>query len=233
MELDLKLGERKVDTKDKKITKIIIYQVESIKKHYDENMELINKQFPIAEQLLLEGNVDAAKTIWRTQIVLLSSAFDYFMHEIVWYGLDKIYDGDWDSTEQYANLSIRLGMLKTVIQDLDNKEWFVDFITEKYKKQTLMSYGDVKDHLNLIGISVKAVADDAFYKRGCKTPTNKQMKTKLEKLYSRRNQIAHQSDRSERNAEREDITREQVDNFIKDVDKIVTSLIKEIKEKSV
>lgn len=231
MELNVELHERKVDTKDKKITAIIVYQVDEVKKHYDENLGLILKQFSIADQLLKEGKEEDAETIWRTQIVLLSSAFDFFMHEIVWYGLDKIYDGDWSKTEQYQNLLIKLEVLQTIIEDLDNKEWFFDFITNKYKTQTLMAFGDVKDHLNLIGVNVEEVARGAFYKRGCTVTPRNQMKQKLDGLYGRRNHIAHQSDRSERNAERKDVSKEQVEQYIEDVNKIVVSIIAEVKKR--
>lgn len=230
MELNVELQERKVNTKDKKVTEIVVYQLEGVKKHYDENLELILKQFPIADQLLHEGKKEDAETIWRTQIVLLASAFDFFMHEIVWYGLDKIYDGDWSKTEQYQNLSIRLETLQTIIDNLDSKEWFVDYITNKYKTQTLMAFGDVRDHLNLIGVDVPNVADSAFYKKGCTVTPKLQMKEKLDGLYHRRNHIAHQSDRSERNAERKDISKEQVENYIKDINKIVMAIIEEVKK---
>lgn len=228
MEQNFELSERKVDTQDKRISDIIIYQLDAIKEHYDENLDLIRKQFPIAAQLVQEGKTDAAETIWRTQIVLLSSAFDFFMHEIVWYGLDKIYDGDWPQTEQYKNLSIRLETLQTIIQDLDSKEWFANYITEKYKTQTIMIFGDVRDHLNLIGVSVDAVAKEAFYQQSCNIKPRDQMKKKLDSLYSRRNRIAHQTDRSERDAVRQTISNEQVEKYIEDVNKIVVAIMAEM-----
>lgn len=230
MELNIELLERKVDTKDKKIPQIVIYQLEEIKKHYDENLELIRKQFPIAEKLLEDGNKEAAETIWRTQIVLLASAFDFFMHEIVWYGLDKIYDGEWQKTEQYQNLTIRLEILQKAMENPESKEWFSDYITEKYKKQTLMEFGDVKDHLNLIGVKIEKVAEYAFHERGCMIRPRLRMKQKLNDLYNRRNHIAHQSDRSERNAEQKAISKEQVYFYIEDVNKIVAALIQEVKK---
>lgn len=230
MEQNFELSERKVGTQDKRIADIIIYQLDAIKDYYDENLELITKQFPIATQLEQEGNIDASETIWRTQIVLLSSAFDFFMHEIVWYGLDKIYDGEWPQTEQYKNLSIRLETLQTIMEDLDSKAWFTDYITEKYKTQTIMVFGDVRDHLNLIGVNVDDVAEDAFWQRGCTVKPREQMKHKLNKLYSRRNRIAHQTDRSERDAEREEISNGQVVAFIDDVDKIVVAIMKEARK---
>lgn len=227
--------ERLENAKDKRIPDIVIYQVDSIKQHYDENMELLRNQFPIADQLVAEGQEDAAKTIWRTQIVLLASAFDYFMHEIVWYGLDKIYDGEWcdfeEQPQQYKNLTITFETLQKIIEEPDNKEWFTNYITEEYKGSTLMQFTDVRDHLNLIGIKPKDVADTAFYQRGSKYKTIDQMKDKLDTLYWRRNRIAHQSDRSERNAEKKDITKQQVEEFIENIDKIVLAITEEVKKK--
>lgn len=222
--------ERLENVKDKRIPDIVIYQVDSIKQHYDENMELLTKQFPIADQLVMEGKESAAKTIWRTQVVLLASAFDYFMHEIVWYGLDKIYDGVWEQPPQYKNLTTTFETLQKIKEYPDNKDWYVDYITEKYKKQTLMEFGDVRDHLNLIGVDPNAVADTAFYQRGSTDKTLNQMKTKLNTLYWRRNHIAHQSDRSERNAEKKDITKQQVEEFIENIDKIVAAITEEVKK---
>lgn len=56
------------------------------------------------------------------------------------------------------------------------------------------------------------------------------MKEKLDELYDRRNHIAHQSDRSERNAERKGISKPQVEKYIEDINKIVFAIIGEIKK---
>lgn len=93
-----------------------------------------------------------------------------------------------------------------------------------------MEYGDVKDHLNLLGVNVEDVAERAFYEQGCKVKPRLRMKQKLNALYYRRNHIAHQSDRSERDAERKDISKEQVENYIEDIHVIVAAIIQEIQE---
>ena len=56
------------------------------------------------------------------------------------------------------------------------------------------------------------------------------MKDKLNGLYHRRNRIAHQSDWSERDAERKDISKEHVENYIDDINKIVVAIIEEAKK---
>lgn len=226
------LLERQVDTQDKVLPAIIIFELDALKQHYDENYELIEKQFSIADSLYEQGKTDAAETVWRTQIVLLASAFDFFMHEIIWYGLNQIFNGDWDQTPKYKKMTITFEQMQKIKEDPDGKEWFERYITELYKKQTLMFYDDVKDHLALIGINVKDVARTAFYQQGCTIPTDKQMKENLNKVYWRRNHIAHQSDRSERDAERLGITKDIVLQFIEIINKIVVAIIEAAKIKN-
>ena len=55
------------------------------------------------------------------------------------------------------------------------------------------------------------------------------MQKALDELYNRRNQIAHQSDRSERDAKQNDISKTQVEKYIKNINKIVIAIIDEIK----
>jgi len=117
MEQNFELSERKVDIQDKRIADIIIYQLDAIKEHYDENLELINKQFPIATQLIQQG---------------------------------------------------------------------------------------------------------------CNIKPRDQMKQKLDELYHRRNRIAHQTDRSERDAVRQAISDKQVEKYIDDINKIVVAIMKEM-----
>ena len=52
------------------------------------------------------------------------------MHEIVWYGLDKIYDEDWAKTEQYQNLSIRFCILPKIIEKLQSDGYKIVPVSE-------------------------------------------------------------------------------------------------------
>ena len=88
----------------------------------------------------------------------------------------------------------------------------------------MMSYDAVKDQLNLLGISIKSVADGAFYESGSDEKTKDKLERRINALYRRRNLIAHQADRQSHNAEREGITREMVDEFVNDIEKIVNAI---------
>lgn len=74
-------------------------------------------------------------------------------------------------------------------------------------------------------------ADGAFYQRGGTENTKDKLKRRLNELFSRRNIIAHQSDRAHTNAQVNIITKEIVQNFMCDIEKIVRSIDAEAKNK--
>lgn len=90
---------------------------------------------------------------------------------------------------------------------------------------------DLQQELNLLGINLVPVADRAFYQRGGTENTKNKLKRRLNELFSRRNIIAHQSDRSHTDAQVNTITKEIVQNFICDIEKIVRSIDAEAKNK--
>lgn len=229
MDLNLELSERQTEIRDRIVPEIIIYQIGEIKKHFDENMESLQNQFSIADDLVGNENIKAAETIWRTQIVLLASAFDYFMHEIVWFGLYQMFTGEWVKSEGYNKLTVTMEQLQDAIDNPEDEEWFKTYITSLYKSATMMSYKDIKKYMSLIDISIQKVADRAFHRIGCTIKTKKQLEDNMEKLYRRRNSIAHQSDRTHEDAAQKPITKEQVEEFITVVNKIVFAIIDEVK----
>ena len=229
MEINVELEERETDTKNKSIPDIIIYQIDDINKHFNENLKLLQDQFPIADHLVANHNIDAAKTIWRTQIVLLASAYDYFMHEIIWFGLFQMFNQDWAKSDGYNELTITLAQLDSIQDNPEDSEWFKKYITDKYSSDTMMSFAALKKTLKLLNIPLKEIADKAFYQRGCTIKTETQLTNKLNAVYYRRNHIAHQSDRSHENAEQMDITKTEVENFVQDIQKIVNAITEKLK----
>lgn len=95
----------------------------------------------------------------------------------------------------------------------------------------MTTFESVKDQCNLLGIDWMAVAKGAFYQRGATEKTRDKLKRRLNELFDRRNIIAHQTDREHADAQIKSITRESVENFIEDVEKIVTSINEEAHKK--
>ena len=223
-ERNLELIPRREGTREKVIPAIVKFQLSDIENHFKENIRYIRAQFHIADNLLQEDREEEAKNIWRSQIVFLESAFDFYMHELNKYGLSEIFIGNWEKTEKYSNLSIKMDIVDKALNAREDTGWFLEFVNEFYKDKTLVSYESVKDQMNLLGLKMQEVADAVFYERDSSVKTKDKLKYRLQELYDCRNVIAHQAGRRHSDAQRENISKEMVEVYIEDVEKIVEKI---------
>ena len=185
----------------------------------------------MADELVHVGRATESENIWRAQIVFLASAIDFYMHELTKYGLCEIFDEKWERTEKYANLQVKMDVIEIALKSREDIDWFLEYINSYYQAITMVSFDSIKEQLNLLGIDLTMVADKAFYQRdGCKKTKDK-LKRRLNELFGRRNIIAHQTDREHTNAQIKNITKEIVQDFIIDVEKIVHSINEAAKNK--
>lgn len=231
MERNLELSTRKEDTRSKVVPMIVRFEMEEIKQHFDESMSVVEGMFAVAKNLLDNENETQAENIWRAQVVFIVSAFDFFMHEITKFGLGKIFDGEWNPTIKYSNINISLEVLNKALKNGESSEWFLEFVNEQFAKTTMVSYAEVKEQINLLGLNMQVLADDTFYQLGSKEKTMDKLKNCLNGLFFKRNVIAHQSDRKHANAEIMEITEEFVRGYLNDMNKIVDSIVKQVNEK--
>jgi len=138
--------------------------------------------------------------------------------------LGKEFEGEWDKTERYNNLMVRMPYIEQALDNPDDNSWFTDYINSEFSRTAMMSYDVVKKQFNLLGIDIKEAADRAFYCRGADEKTGDKLRRRINQLYSRRNLIAHQSDRTAHDAQRETITKEVVESFVDDIEKIVNAI---------
>ena len=206
-ERNLELIPRREGTREKVIPAIVKFQLSDIENHFKENIRYIRAQFHIADNLLQEDREEEAKNIWRSQIVFLESAFDFYMHELNKYGLSEMFIGNWEKTEKYSNLSIKMDIVDKALNAREDTGWFLEFVNEFYKDKTLVSYESVKDQMNLLGLKIKD-----------------KLKYRLQELYDCRNVIAHQAGRRHSDAQRENISKKMVEVYIEDVEKIVEKI---------
>ncbi|MCM1156534.1 MAG: HEPN domain-containing protein [Roseburia sp.] len=228
---NLDLTARNEDTRDKFHTKVIRFEIDQIMQHFTETIQAINAQFDVADELHKSGKVLEGENIWRAQIVFLASAFDFYMHELTKYGLCEIYNENWNRTDKYDNLQINMKVIEVALKSGEDIDWFLEYINGYYRVITMVSYESVKDQFNLLGIDLGHVADRAFYQRGGSEGTKYQLKRRLNELFTRRNIIAHQADRSHTDAQIKNITKEIGQKFICDVEKIVNSIDAEVRNK--
>lgn len=226
-ERDLELLPRSIGVRDRYPGRTIQFELSAIINRFTNNLLSIKSQFELAEQLKAESNMQY-KDILRSQVVFLDSALDFFMHEVTKYGMVQIFQGAWEKTERYNNFTIRLGEISHVLRNPEQENWFLDIVNDSYAEDTFMSANAVIGQLNLIGVKWQNVADRAFYERGSTTTTKHKFKGTLNALFRRRNQIAHQADFLHETGEKIDIEREDVEKYIVDIEKIVTSIVAEI-----
>lgn len=221
---DLSLKPRLENTREKKQPEIIVFPLQAIKQHFDENLEHIRQQYDVARALIESDRQVDAENIWRSQLIFLDSALDFYLHELTKFGLEKIFDGDWTKSTKYNNLKVKMPYVERALNNSDDNSWFTEYINDEFSRVPMMAYDVVKDQLNLLGIDIQAVADKAFYVQGATEKTKDKLKRRINELYSRRNLIAHQSDRMAHNAEREIITEGVVNSFVDDIVKVVEAI---------
>ena len=162
--------------------------------------------------------------------MFLDSALDFYVHEITKYGMKKMFDGQWERNDKYLDFKINLDALHT-ISELNEKEFFNDIINKSISAETFMEFNSIKKQINMIGLDINVIAKSTFYKKGDSTSPINKMKEFLNKLYYRRNRIAHQSDRDPLTSVRSDIDMEFVRYNIDIVVRIVSSIDNEIEKK--
>ncbi len=205
---DLSLTPRIEDKRDKKaVPPPVHFRLSEIKQHFDESMQSVKEQFTVADNLLSEGNTEGCQIIWRSQIVFAESLLDFFLHEMSKYCLFRMFTGEWEKSEKYKSLEVKMSKVEEGLAAKESDEWFFEYLNERFTKDVFLSGDSMREQLNLIGI----VFGEAGYKL-------------VGQLFARRNKIAHQNDRDHSSAAQTDITKEYVEQYISDIQAIVNAI---------
>lgn len=222
---DLTLAPRSEGIRDKQSAKgVVEFDLAQIKERFDQNLTSISKQFDIAESMKVAGKVEECETIWRSQIVFLESALDFYIHEISKYGMLNIFSGDWSKTEKYNNYQVPLKYVEEGFKNPESKAWLLQYLNERFSTEVYLSAESMKNQLNLLGLSFKTVMEKAFPKNSVQVSTYREGKKVVKELFERRNQIAHQTDRKHDDATQNTISKEYVEQCFADVRAIADSI---------
>lgn len=222
---DVSLSLRVEATRDKAtIEQVTEFELVEIKCHFDESFAVINNLFETADRLIREGNVDAGKNVWRSQIVFSSSILDFFIHELSKYAIVAMFSGKWPKSQKYKNFMLPMRSVEKGINSPENTSWLAEIINERISREVYLAYETMKEQVNLLGFNFGELLKNTFPTtdgEGNSLPSGKQI---IESLYSRRNQICHQMDRLHTTAEQNDITKEFTEEYLKHVETIVSML---------
>ena len=227
---DLSLTPRNEETRERIIVSPVHFPLTDIKQHFDESMQSVKEQFTVADNLLSEGNAEGCRIIWRSQIVFAESLLDFYIHEMSKYCLFRMFTGEWQKSEKYKNLEVKMSKVEEALSAKESDEWFFEYLNERFTKDVFLSGDSMRDQLNLIGISFGEAMHRAFRKDTINA-SDKYGYRLVKQLFDRRNKIAHQNDRDHSSAAQTNITKEFVEQYISDIEAIVNAMHDIAKEK--
>lgn len=228
---DLSLTPRNEETREQNvIVSPVHFPLTDIKQHFDESMQSVKEQFTVADNLLSEGNAEGCRIIWRSQIVFAESLLDFYIHEMSKYCLFRMFTGEWQKSEKYKNLEVKMSKVEEALSAKESDEWFFEYLNERFTKDVFLSGDSMRDQLNLIGISFGEAMHRAFHKDTVNA-SDKYGYRLVKQLFDRRNKIAHQNDRDHSSAAQTNITKEFVEQYISDIEAIVNAIHDIAKEK--
>ena len=228
---DLSLTPRNEETREQNvIVSPVHFPLTDIKQHFDESMQSVKEQFTVADNLLSEGNAEGCRIIWRSQIVFAESLLDFYIHEMSKYCLFRMFTGEWQKSEKYKNLEVKMSKVEEALSAKESDEWFFEYLNERFTKDVFLSGDSMRDQLNLIGISFGEAMHRAFRKDTINA-SDKYGYRLVKQLFDRRNKIAHQNDRDHSSAAQTNITKEFVEQYISDIEAIVNAINDIAKEK--
>ena len=222
---DLTLTPRVEDIRDKQPgVSVIEFDLAQIKERFDNNLDSIRKQFDIAESLKAEGKIEECETVWRSQVVFLESALDFYIHEVSKYGMLNIFSGNWEKTEKYNNYQVPMKYVEEGFKNPESKAWLLQYLNERFSTEVYLSADTMKNQLNLLGLFFEPVMEKAFPKPSTPDSSYREGRKVVKELFGRRNQIAHQTDRKHNDATQNTISKEYVEQCFADISAIANSI---------
>lgn len=222
------LAPRREDTRDKRQPPAAIrFTLAEVKAHFDQNLAAVRAQTAVAAEMKQSGSHAEAEFIWRTQILYLESALDYYMHELTTYGMVQMYTRRWPRTAAYAKIKLSITAVDDGLASPGSSDWLVSYVGDAFGRDTLTNYPRIKDQADLLGLDIRAVMKTAF-----PLPKNAPKRSNpvgygseiLTELCTRRNRIAHQTDRDPDNAVQTPISADYVKRAIGHVERLVRAL---------
>lgn len=118
----------------------IVFDLQPILDRFNANIDDIRNHFQTADDLLAlqPPKQTAAEDIWRSQIVFLDSALDFYIHEIVKYGIVKMFNGDWAESTDYKKMKVRLSFAVDLAQNPSSASKLLEEIDEMNKYSCFM-----------------------------------------------------------------------------------------------
>lgn len=162
----------------------------SAQAQFRENLKRVRELggLAVAVQSLTTSAIDVSD-LWRSQIVLVVSALDYFIHELARLGMIECAKGTRAKTDAYLRFAMPLSAAESAIAGSAHEVWVGETVRERHSWQSFQDPDKLADAVRLMS-PVKlweAVGNELGV-------PPKDVKTRLKLIVDRRNQIAHEAD---------------------------------------
>jgi hypothetical protein len=127
--------------------------------------------------------------ILRAEIVLIVSAFDYYIHDVVRHHIVETFKGNRPEAKNFKTIQLKMDSVKIAIANPTATGWLADEIYTQHGWKTFQHPDNVANALRLI--TDKKIWEEVSILLGQPVQT---IKSKLEVIVDRRNKIAHEAD---------------------------------------
>ena len=134
--------------RDKKKVVIRNEQEKHILKQFNNSIEVVRQKDEIIQFLSAHGQ--STLEIRQSQIILLMSALDLYIHDIVKYCIIQKFNGNQTKTKQYKELLIPMQSVELAIQNPESSDWLDEVITNINQYKSFTSYGQIKNQLEAV-----------------------------------------------------------------------------------
>ncbi|WP_370630399.1 HEPN domain-containing protein [Turicibacter sp. TJ11] len=181
-------------------------QEKHILKQFNNSIEVVRQKDEIIQFLSAHGQ--STLEIRQSQIILLMSALDLYIHDIVKYCIIQKFNGNQTKTKQYKELLIPMQSVELAIQNPESSDWLDEVITNINQYKSFTSYGQIKNQLEAVGLKSKKINELVL-----KIESDFGVSNLIEKLRLLRNRLAHQDQQSITSLESE-LTEEKINQYI-------------------
>jgi hypothetical protein len=162
----------------------------SAQSQFKENLKRVRELggLAVAVQSLTTSAIDVSD-LWRSQIVLVVSALDYFIHELARLGMIECAKGRRAKTDAYLRFEMPLSATESAIAGSAYEVWVGETVRERHSWQSFQDPDKLADAIRLM--SPVKLWEAVGHELG---EPPRDVKTRLKLIVDRRNQIAHEAD---------------------------------------
>lgn len=146
------------------------------------------------------------------------------MHEICKYMFVKELENGKDTSKEFKDITIRMEYVVAAIESNNYKDVLLEVYNEMIASKTYLSQKEIKNVIKFCNLKYNSVTEEAFKN----IPNPSERTDLLVKLYKRRNEIAHQFDKSHVDAKQASITKKETDEYMEHITNLVHAIHSEL-----